>query len=57
MPTKLIPKNHPLLEYYNIESKTIRVFIIRQKLLNTPEQSMIRHNKKNIRDYENTTVA
>ena len=50
---KLIPKNHPLLEYQNLESKTTRLFILWQKLSNIPEQFMIRHNRKYIRDYDN----
>ena len=30
-----------------------RLFILRQKLLNIPEQSLIRHNRKSIQAYDN----
>ena len=35
------------------ENKTICLFIQRQKLLNIPEKTLIRHNRKSIRAYDN----
>ena len=35
------------------ENKTTRQLILRQKLLNIPEKSLIRHNKKSTRTYNN----
>ena len=35
------------------ENKTTRLFVLRQKLLNFPEKSLICHNKKSIRTYDN----
>ena len=51
-PKKLTSKLIPLLEYWNIkmnENKTTSLFILRQKLSNIPEKSLVRHNSKSIR--------
>ena len=36
-----------------VEGKTTRLFILLQKLSHIPDQSLIRHNRKNVRAYNN----
>ena len=53
---ELISKTLKLLEssnYYNKWNRNTGLFIPLQKLLNIPETSLLRHNRKSIRAYEN----